>query len=52
MKFTSEHDQLRKLVREVVETEINPNVDRWEADAAVSGARAVSKARCARPARP
>jgi citronellyl-CoA dehydrogenase len=31
MRFTSEHDQLRKLVREVVETEINPNVDRWEA---------------------
>ena len=30
MKFTSEHEQFRKVVRDVVEREINPNVDEWE----------------------
>ena len=30
MKFTSEHDQFRKVVRDVVEREINPYVDEWE----------------------
>ncbi len=31
MRFTAEHDLFRKTVREVVEREVNPNVDRWEA---------------------
>jgi citronellyl-CoA dehydrogenase len=31
MKFTEEHDQLRQVVRQVVDREINPNVDAWEA---------------------
>ena len=30
MKFTSEHEQFRKVVRDVVEREINPYVDEWE----------------------
>jgi len=30
MKFTAEHDQFRKVVRDVVENEINPHVDEWE----------------------
>ena len=30
MKFTAEHDQFRKVVRDVVENEINPYVDDWE----------------------
>jgi len=30
MKFTEEHDQLRKTVRDVVDKEINPYVDEWE----------------------
>ena len=31
MKFTAEHDQFRKVVRDVVENQINPYVDEWEA---------------------
>jgi citronellyl-CoA dehydrogenase len=31
MRFTEEHDQLRAVVRQVVEREINPNADAWEA---------------------
>lgn len=31
MQFTEEHEAFRKVVREFVETEINPNVDQWEA---------------------
>jgi citronellyl-CoA dehydrogenase len=30
MKFTEEHAQLRKMVREFVDKEINPHVDIWE----------------------
>ena len=30
MKFTAEHDQFRKVVRDIVENEINPHVDEWE----------------------
>ena len=30
MKFTSEHEELRRTVRKVVDTEINPYVDEWE----------------------
>ena len=30
MRFTEEHQQLRRTVREFVEKEINPNVDEWE----------------------
>jgi len=32
MQFTAEHDLFRKTVREVVEKEINPHVERWEDD--------------------
>ena len=31
MHFTAEHDLFRKTVRDVVEREINPHVDEWEA---------------------
>ncbi|MCU0278800.1 MAG: acyl-CoA dehydrogenase family protein, partial [Candidatus Nanopelagicales bacterium] len=31
MKFTEEHEQFRKAVRQVVENDINPYVDEWEA---------------------
>src|SRR5205085_11504929 len=30
MRFTDEHDQLRRTVREFVEKEINPHIDEWE----------------------
>jgi citronellyl-CoA dehydrogenase len=30
MRFTEEHQQLRRTVRDFVEKEINPNVDAWE----------------------
>ena len=30
MRFTEEHQQLRRTVRTVVENEINPHVDEWE----------------------
>ena len=31
MQFTEEHEQFRKAVRRLVDEEINPNVDEWEA---------------------
>jgi len=31
MRFTGEHEQFRKAVRQVVENDINPYVDQWEA---------------------
>ena len=34
MRFTEEHSQLRRTVREFVDKEINPHVDRWERDGA------------------
>ena len=30
MRFTDEHSQLRRTVRDFVEKEINPYVDDWE----------------------
>jgi citronellyl-CoA dehydrogenase len=30
MRFTAEHEQFRKVVRDLVEREINPYVDEWE----------------------
>ena len=30
MRFTDEHNQLRRTVREFVEKEINPHIDEWE----------------------
>src|SRR5688572_15128392 len=35
MRFTEEHQQLRRTVREFVEKEINPHVDRWESEGAM-----------------
>ncbi len=35
MKFTPEHDQFRQSVRALVEADINPNADQWEADGIV-----------------
>ena len=35
MRFTEEHQQLRRTVREFVEKEINPHVDRWESEGAI-----------------
>ena len=35
MRFTEEHEQFRKSVRAVIESEINPYVDEWEAAGAV-----------------
>ena len=32
MKFTTEHDAFRKVIRDFVENEINPYCDQWEAD--------------------
>ncbi|HEY4241960.1 MAG TPA: acyl-CoA dehydrogenase family protein [Kofleriaceae bacterium] len=34
MRFTEEHDQLRKTVRDFIEKEVNPHVDAWEAEGA------------------
>jgi citronellyl-CoA dehydrogenase len=31
MRFTPEHEELRRTVRRIVDTEINPNVEAWEA---------------------
>lgn len=31
MKFTAEHDALRRVAKQFVEKEINPNVEKWEA---------------------
>ncbi len=31
MLFTSEHEQMRKVLRQLVEEEINPHADEWEA---------------------
>ena len=45
MRFTQEHEQLRQVVRQVVENEINPHVDDWERGRDLPGARAVRQAR-------
>jgi citronellyl-CoA dehydrogenase len=35
MRFTDEHEQLRRTVRDFVSKEINPHVDEWEAAGAL-----------------
>jgi len=35
MRFTEEHQQLRKTVRDFVEKDINPHIDDWERDGAI-----------------
>ena len=30
MKFTAEHDELRRSLRKLIDTEINPHIDDWE----------------------
>lgn len=42
MRFTAEHDELRRTIRRIVDTEINPHVDAWEA-AEIFPAREVFK---------
>jgi len=32
MKFTEQHEELRRTVNRVIATEVNPHVDKWEAD--------------------
>ncbi len=32
MQFTAEHDQVRTVVRDFIDAEVNPHVDRWEAE--------------------
>jgi citronellyl-CoA dehydrogenase len=44
MKFTDEHLQLRRTVREFVDKEINPHVDGWEADGAFPAHEVFKKA--------
>ena len=34
MRFTEEHSQLRRTVRDFIEKEINPHVDTWEREGA------------------
>jgi citronellyl-CoA dehydrogenase len=34
MRFTEEHDQLRRTVREFVDKEVNPHMARWDEDGA------------------
>ena len=31
MQWTHEHDELRRTAKRIVDEEINPNVDEWEA---------------------
>jgi citronellyl-CoA dehydrogenase len=31
MKFTAEHEALRRTARQFVENELNPNIPEWEA---------------------
>jgi citronellyl-CoA dehydrogenase len=44
MRFTEEHDQLRRTVRDFVDKEINPNVDAWEREGAFPGRELMKKA--------
>src|SRR5882762_4588226 len=44
MKFTDEHLQLRRTVRDFVEKEINPHVDAWEAAGAFPAHEVFKKA--------
>ncbi len=44
MRFTDEHQQLRRTVRDFVEKEINPHVDKWEREGAFPGREVMKKA--------
>ncbi len=44
MRFTDEHQQLRRTVRDFVEKEINPNIEKWEREGAFPGREVVKKA--------
>ncbi len=44
MRFTEEHQQLRRTVREFVEKEINPHIDTWERDGAFPAHEVAKKA--------
>jgi citronellyl-CoA dehydrogenase len=44
MRFTEEHQQLRKTVRDFVDREINPHVDAWEAAGAFPAHEVFKKA--------
>ncbi len=43
MKFTEEHEQFRKAVRQVVDNDINPYVDDWEESGIFQGKQVFSK---------
>jgi citronellyl-CoA dehydrogenase len=44
MRFTDEHQQLRRTVRDFVEKEINPHVDTWEREGAFPAHELMKKA--------
>jgi citronellyl-CoA dehydrogenase len=44
MRFSEEHTQLRRTVREFVDKEINPHVERWERDGAFPAHEVFKKA--------
>ena len=44
MRFTEEHQQLRRTVRDFVEKEINPHVDQWEREGAFPAHEVFKKA--------
>jgi citronellyl-CoA dehydrogenase len=44
MRFTDEHQQLRRTVRDFVEKELNPHVDRWERESAFPAHEVMKKA--------
>src|SRR5437870_9477570 len=44
MRFSEEHTQLRKTVRDFVDKEINPHVERWERDGAFPAHEVFAKA--------
>jgi citronellyl-CoA dehydrogenase len=44
MRFTEEHQQLRRTVREFVEKEINPHVEKWEREGAFPAHEVMKKA--------
>ena len=44
MRFTEEHQQLRRTVRDFVEKELNPHVDQWEREGAFPAHEVFKKA--------
>ncbi|CAN5707098.1 citronellyl-CoA dehydrogenase [soil metagenome] len=44
MRFTDEHNQLRRTVRDFVEKEINPHIDEWEREGAFPAHQLFKKA--------